>query len=108
MGRELPTDCGWRWVIAVAASAGLVAVVGQLLAEQVHEQAVMEAPVAAALVLPHHSDGPEANPGVAADRPVVRGRRVDGNAVVTALLEQESSEQRDGLAPAALALEAAA
>src|SRR5215469_12011989 len=68
----------------------------------------MEDPVAAALVLTHHADRPEASFGVAADRPVVRRRRVDGDAVVTALLEQEPGQQRDGLAPCALALEAAA
>ena len=49
----------------------------------------MEAAVAAALVLAHDPDGTEANLGVAADRRLVGGGRVDRDPVMAALLEQE-------------------
>src|SRR5262249_8552967 len=62
----------------------------------------------APLVLAHHADAAEAHPGVAADRPFVGGRRVDRDPVMAAPLEQVPGEQRDGLPPRALALEAAA
>ena len=54
---------------------------------------------AAAPVLAHHADGPEAQLGVAADRLLIGGRRVNGDPVMTTLLEQELGQQPGGLAP---------
>jgi methylmalonyl-CoA/ethylmalonyl-CoA epimerase len=78
----------------------------QLAAEQVHQQAVVEGAVGAALVLAHDPDGAEAHLGVAADGRLVGGRRVDRDPVVAALLEQEPGQQPDRLGPGAPALEA--
>src|SRR5258707_9687094 len=68
----------------------------------------MELAVAAALVLAHDADWAEARLGVAADCLVVSGRRVDRDAVMTALLEQVPGQQRNSFAAGALALETAA
>jgi hypothetical protein len=43
-----------------SAPGRLLAVLGQLIAEEIYQQPIMEAAVAAALVLAHNSDGPEA------------------------------------------------
>jgi hypothetical protein len=51
----------------------------------------------APLVFPHDPDGPEALPLEGADRPNVRGGRVDRQATMPADLEQEMRDQRDGL-----------
>lgn len=83
------------------------AIPGQLVAEQVHQQAVMELAVAAPLVLAHDADGPEAHLGVAADGLDVGRRRVDGDPVMAALLEQELGQQPDRLGARALTLEPA-
>jgi catechol 2,3-dioxygenase-like lactoylglutathione lyase family enzyme len=80
----------------------------QLVAEQVHQQAVVEGAVGSALVLAHDPDGSEAHLGVTADGRLVGGRRVDRDPVVAALLEQEPGQQPDRLGPGAPALEAAA
>src|SRR6266536_1670428 len=81
---------------------------GQFATEQVHEQAIVEMAVAAALVLAHDADRAEAHRGVAADGLSVGGRRVNRDPVMTALVEQEPGEQPDSLAARALALETAA
>src|SRR6266581_646755 len=81
---------------------------GQFSTEQVHEQAIVEMAVAAALVLAHDADRAEAHRGVAADGLSVGGRRVNRDPVMTALVEQEPGEQPDSLAARALALETAA
>jgi methylmalonyl-CoA/ethylmalonyl-CoA epimerase len=80
----------------------------QLVAEQVHQQAVVERAVGSALVLAHDPDGAEAHLGVAADGRLVGGRRVDRDPVVAPLLEQEPGQQPDRLGPGAPALETAA
>ena len=63
---------------------------GQFRPQQVHQQAVVELPVRAALVLAQHPHPAEAHLLVAADGPVVGGRRVDGEPVVPALLAQDT------------------
>jgi hypothetical protein len=67
----------------------------------------VEAAIAAPLVLAHHADRPEAHAGVAADRPAVGRRGVNGEPVMAALPEQVPGQQRDGLAARAPALETA-
>jgi hypothetical protein len=42
----------------------------QVVAEEFHEEAVVELAVGAALVLAHHADRAEADPRIAADRPL--------------------------------------
>ena len=64
----------------------------------------MEPAVGAALVLAHHADRAEANLRIAADRPLVRRGRVDGDPVVLPPLVQEPGEQADGLGADAAAL----
>jgi hypothetical protein len=44
----------------VHACERLLSVIGQFAAEQIHQQPVREAAVAATPVLPHHADGAEA------------------------------------------------
>src|SRR5947208_5268502 len=80
---------------------------GAVITNQVHQQAIMKL-AAAALVLAHHADGLKAELLVAADRLLVSRRRIDGEPVVAALLEQEPGEQADRLRPSALTLPAAA
>ena len=75
----------------VYACERLLPVVAQFAAEQIHQQPVREAAVAPTPVLPHHADGTEAHLGIAADRLVAGGRRVNRDPVVTALAEQRSS-----------------
>jgi hypothetical protein len=58
----------------------------QFLAEQVHQQPVMELAVGPALVAAHHADRAEADLLIAPDRPLVGRRRVDGQPVVPSLL----------------------
>jgi hypothetical protein len=65
----------------------LTPVVGQFAAEQIHQQPVREAAVAPTPVLPHHAYGAEAHLGIAADRLVAGGRRVNRDPVVTTLPE---------------------
>jgi hypothetical protein len=78
----------------VYACERLLPVVAQFAAEQIHQQPVREAAVAPMPVLPHHADGTEAHLGIAADRLVAGGRRVNRDPVVTALAEQRSSVVR--------------
>ena len=66
----------------------------------------MELAIAAALVLAHHADGLEASLRVAADRALVGCRWIDGDPVMTAVLEQVPGKQTDRLDPSALALKA--
>jgi hypothetical protein len=80
----------------------------KFVAEEIHQQPVVELAVAAALILAHDADGPEAHLGVGADGPEVGRGRVDGDPVMIALLEQEPGQQPDRLGPGALALEPAA
>jgi hypothetical protein len=75
---------------------------GQFAAEQVHQQAIVEMAVAAALVLAHDAGRAEARRGVAADGLLVSGCRVNRDPVMTALAEQEPGEQPGSLAPAPL------
>jgi len=64
----------------------------------------VEPAVAAARVLAHHADGLEASLLVAADRALVGCRWIDGDPVMTAVLEQVPGKQTDRLDPSALAL----
>jgi hypothetical protein len=64
----------------------------------------MELAVVAALVLAHHADRQEAGLLVAADRPPVGRRRVDGDPVMPPPFEQEPGKQADGLRADAFAL----
>jgi len=75
-------------------------VVSQFVAEQIHQQPVMEAAIAAAFVLAHDPDGPEAHLGIAADRLMIGGCRIDRDPVMAALLEQEPGQQPDRLCAA--------
>ena len=75
----------------VHACERLLPVVGQFATEQIHQQPVREAAVAATPVLPPRADGAEARPGIAADRLTAGGRRVNRDPVVTALPVQRSS-----------------
>src|SRR5579863_3097241 len=76
----------------------------QVVAEEFHQQAVMELAVGAALVLAHHADRAEADLRIAADRPLVGRRGVDGDPVVPAPAAQVPGEQADGLGADAAAL----
>jgi len=54
---------------------------------------------AAPHVRAHQADGPEAQLDVAADRLLISGRRVNGDPVMTTLLEEEPGQQPDSLVP---------
>ena len=77
---------------------------GQLVGEEVHEQAVVPRAVGAALVAAQHADLTEAELAVGADRPLVVDGRVDREAVVVALVDQPAGgePQRRRTDPAAL------
>ena len=64
----------------------------------------MEPAVRAPFVLPQHPDRPEPDGGVAADRPDVVSRRVDGQPVVPAVVDQPVGQQGDRLPAQAPAL----
>ena len=61
----------------------------------------MPAPVRAAFVQAHHADPPEADPLIGPDGPLVRGRRVDGQAMVVPDIDQVSGQGPDGVRPEA-------
>lgn len=56
-------------------------------------------------VLAHQTDAPESHRRVAADGPLVVGRRVDGDAMVAALVDEPADQQVQGLTPEAAALQ---
>ena len=66
--------------------------------EEIYQQPVMEAAVAAAFVLAHDTGGPEARLGVTADDLAVGGRRVGRDPVLTALAGHDPGGQPDRLA----------
>ena len=72
--------------------------------EQLHQQPVVPRAVGGSLVLPHDADAHEPDRLVAADRPLVGGRRVDRQAMVAAVLDQMAHEHADGLAAEAASL----
>src|SRR3954453_3223456 len=76
----------------------------QLAAQQLHEQAVVPAAVRPALVLAHDPDAPEPGALVAADRHRVVRRRIDGEPVVAALVQQPARDRPDRVGAEAAAV----
>src|SRR3954454_17041381 len=77
---------------------------GELVGQQVHQQPVVPLPVRSALVVAHHPHRLEPDGGIRADRAVVRGGGIDGEAVVPALVDEvrDGQPQRLGAQPFAL------
>src|ERR1035438_5307731 len=80
----------------------------QFRPEEVHQQAVVEPAIPAALILAQHAHPAEADLLVAADSPLIGGRWIDGQPVVPALLAQEPGQQGHRLGAEALTLAAGA
>src|SRR3954449_9092613 len=77
----------------------------EVLGEQVHQEAVVPAAVAAAFVLAQAADGTEADLLIRPDRAVVVGGRVDREAVMTALAHEPVDDGPEGLRTHALVRE---
>src|SRR6186997_3581018 len=89
----------WRFLAASALARS-----GQLVSQQIHQQAVMEGAIGATLVAAHDADGPKADAGISADGVVVRGRRIDGQAMVATDVDEVARQRPKGVDTDALPL----